>query len=236
VVLLTRGRGKKRGVARGARRSRRRFGGGLEPITRARVAYVERENRELVTVNYAEPLQSPLSSADPQAPGHAAYFAELIDEWAPQDHPNERLFRLAAATVNAMGEGIPVVPLARYFEYWLLRLEGVYPALDACAGCQCPLDTTGAALAAGADALICPGCAPRTEADLSPAALRFLREAAVRGPGSLAWLRPGEWTLRELERVHRALLARHLEREPRSVRVLRAMAADVPPARSARPI
>lgn len=226
VVLLTQGRGKKRGVARGARRSRRRFGGGLEPLTLARVSYMEREDRELVTVNYAEPMQSPLSASDPDAPGHAAYFAELIDEWAPQDHANERLFRLAAATVTAMGEGVPVALLARYFEYWLLRLEGVYPALDACAVCRRPLETAGAALAVDADALVCLSCAPRSEADLSPAALRFLRQATVQPPSALVTVPGTEWALRELARVHRTLFARHLEREPRSARVLRAMTAD----------
>lgn len=227
VVLLTQDRGKKRGVARGARRSRKRFGGGLEPLTLARVSYLEREQRELVTLNYAEPLRSPMAATDPDAPGHAAYFAELIDEWAPQDHPNDRLFRLAAATVQAMGEGVPVTPLARYFEYWLLRLEGVYPALDACAVCRRPLEAAGAALALDADALLCLACAPRSEADLSPTALRFLRVAGGRPPAGLVVEAGGDWALRELERVHRTLLARHLEREPRSVRVLRAMTADL---------
>ena len=29
--------------------------------------------------------------------------------------------------LDALGAGAPVEPLARYFEYWLLRLQGVYP-------------------------------------------------------------------------------------------------------------
>ena len=37
VVFLTRDRGKKRGVAKNARQSRRRFGGALEPLTCGRV-------------------------------------------------------------------------------------------------------------------------------------------------------------------------------------------------------
>jgi hypothetical protein len=47
VVFLTRDRGKKRGVAKNARQSRRRFGGALEPLTYGRVGYLERERREL---------------------------------------------------------------------------------------------------------------------------------------------------------------------------------------------
>ena len=48
VVFLTRDRGKKRGVAKGARRPRSRFTGALEPLTRGEVAYFEREQRDLV--------------------------------------------------------------------------------------------------------------------------------------------------------------------------------------------
>ena len=126
VVFLTRDRGKKRGVAKNARQSRRRFGGGLEPMTCGRVAYVERERRDLVLLNYVEPTRSPLAAADGEALGYAGYFAELIDEWAQDADPNETLFRLGVSMVEAMAVGVPIDPLARYFEYWLLRLQGVY--------------------------------------------------------------------------------------------------------------
>jgi DNA repair protein RecO (recombination protein O) len=126
VVFLTRDRGKKRGVAKNARQSRRRFGGSLEPMTRGRVAYVEREGRDLVLLQYVESVRSPLSVVDAQALGHIAYFAELIDEWAQDADPNEALFRLGASAVEALANGVPIDPLARYFEYWLLRLQGVY--------------------------------------------------------------------------------------------------------------
>jgi DNA repair protein RecO (recombination protein O) len=126
VVFLTRDRGKKRGVAKNARQSRRRFGGGLEPMTCGRVAYVERERRDLVLLNYVEPTRSPLAAADGDALGYVGYFAELIDEWAQEADPNETLFRLGVSMVEAMAVGVPIDPLARYFEYWLLRLQGVY--------------------------------------------------------------------------------------------------------------
>jgi DNA repair protein RecO (recombination protein O) len=125
VVFLTRDRGKKRGVAKNARRSRRRFGGGLEPMTCGRVSYVERERRDLVWLSYVEPTRSPLGAGG-DALGYVGYFAELIDEWAQEGDPNEALFRLGASTIEALAARVPVEPLARYFEYWLLRLQGVY--------------------------------------------------------------------------------------------------------------
>src|SRR4051812_12474010 len=126
VVFLTRDRGKRRGVAKNARQSRRRFGGALEPMTCGRVQYMERERRDLVFLHYVEATRSPLSAADGEALGYIGYFAELIDEWAPDADPNEALFRLGSSVVDAIASGGQIEPLARYFEYWLLRLQGVY--------------------------------------------------------------------------------------------------------------
>ena len=127
-MFLTRDRGKKRGVAKGARRQKSNFVGALEPLTQARVAYFEKEQRELVNLNYSEPARSALSSGTIEALGCAAYFAELIDEWAAESHEDERLYRLGASMVDALASGVPPEPLSRYFEYWLLSLQGVYPA------------------------------------------------------------------------------------------------------------
>src|SRR5262245_29698578 len=126
VVFLTRDRGKKRGVAKNARQSRRRFGGALEPMTCGRTTYREREGRDLVFLHDVAPTRSPLSVRNADAIGYVGYFAELIDEWAQENDPNETLYRLGASMVDALAGGTPVEPLARYFEYWLLRLQGVY--------------------------------------------------------------------------------------------------------------
>src|SRR5438874_6562397 len=126
VVFLTRDRGKKRGVAKNARQSRRRFGGGLEPLTYGRVGYMEHERRDLVSLAYIEPLRSPLAALDGEALGYVGYFAELIDECAPDADPNETLFRLGVSMVHAITLGVHIAPLARYFEYGVLTLQGVY--------------------------------------------------------------------------------------------------------------
>ena len=57
-------------------------------------------------------------------------------EWSPDGAANERLFRLGVAVGDALCEGGAIDVLARYFEYWLMRLEGVYPALDVCPRCR----------------------------------------------------------------------------------------------------
>jgi DNA repair protein RecO (recombination protein O) len=117
VVFLTRDRGKKRGVAKGARRQKSNFVGALEPMTHARVAYFEKERRELVSLNYSEPCCSALSGGTIESLGCAGYFAELIDEWAAESHEDERLYRLGVSMVEALAAGVPVEPLSRYFEF-----------------------------------------------------------------------------------------------------------------------
>src|SRR5207237_8748726 len=58
---------------------------------------------------------------------YIGYFAELLDEWAQEADADDRLYLLGASMLDALSAGAPVEPLARYFEYWLLRLQGVYP-------------------------------------------------------------------------------------------------------------
>ena len=189
VVFLTRDRGKKRGVAKNAARSRRRFGGALEPMTVGRVGYLERERRELVQLHYVEPRRSPLSVPDGDALGYVGYFAELIDEWAQDADPNETLFRLGVSVVDAMLAVVPPDALARYFEYWLLRLQGVY---------QAPTTLSGEARA-------------------------FLEVVRTTSPLALQGVTVSGRTLREVASAHAAQIALHLEKDVKSMRVLRAM-------------
>jgi DNA repair protein RecO (recombination protein O) len=221
VVFLTRDRGKKRGVAKGARRVRSRYVGALEPMTRAGVAYYEREQRDLVRLNYVEVLRSPLAGASGDALGHVGYFAELIDEWAPEAHADERLYRLGSSVVDAIAGGVPVEALARYVEYWVLRLQGVYPPF-ACAACGGGFQA-GAMMPPRDHVLLCRACAPAGGSGLSVAALRFLAAAGSIGPDRLAAAALTDAASRELETVHRRLLNLHLEKELKSARVLREM-------------
>jgi DNA repair protein RecO (recombination protein O) len=188
VVFLTRDRGKKRGVAKGARRPRSRFTGALEPLTEVSVAYFEKERRELVGLNYAETRRSPLMLGSPDALGYVSYFAELLDEWAQEADADDRLYRLGASMLDALAAGTPVEPLARYFEYWLLRLQGVYP---------------------------------ESRGTLSDAAMAFLAGSRTVAPQHVGSVPAGPQALRELESVHRTLIAMHLEKTLKSDRVLR---------------
>ena len=227
VVFLTPERGKKRGVANGARRPRSRFAGGLEPLTAARLAYYEREHRELVRLRYVEPVRSPMLARDGERLGYVEYFAEILDECAPEAEPNAPLFRLGSAVGALLAGDIPVARLARYFEYWVLRLQGVYPSLAACARCRRRPDG-GGRIDAADGGFRCCGCAGGGGLPLSAEAVRFLRDAAATPPDALAQVALPARADQELGRAHRRLLARHLEKELRAVRVLHAMTRPAP--------
>ena len=229
VVFLTRDRGKKRGVANGARRSRSPFAGALEPLTRVGVGYYEREQRDLVRLSYAEPQCSPLLASRPDALSHVGYFAELIDEWAQEGDPNERLYRLGVSTLEALADGVDTAAIARYFEYWLLRLQGVYPPHVACHRCGVALEGEpgGASLEPAGHVFTCDGCARNAAPEggaglsLSPGALSFLAMAVRVPPQRMGAVPLASRVDRELELIHRALMRLHLEKELRSTRVLR---------------
>ena len=60
VAFFSRDYGKLRGVANGARRMKNRFGASLEPLAHARIQFFEKENRELVRIQLAELVDSPM--------------------------------------------------------------------------------------------------------------------------------------------------------------------------------
>jgi DNA repair protein RecO (recombination protein O) len=227
VVFLTADRGKKRGVAKNATNSRKRFGGGLDPLTRGKVAYVEREQRELVRLDRIEPRGSPLEAANghqledaAHVLSHAAYFAELLDEWSPDGQVNERLFRLGGSVGEALSRGGSVDALARYFEYWLLRLEGVYPGLEACPKCGQRTLGEGGVLVPLERHYVCGECAQSGPA-LSRGAMTFLRSLGTRTPAEVTATGASRTALREIEHVHHRLITMHLEKELRSARVIK---------------
>lgn len=156
VTLFTRAEGKLRGVARAAKKSRKRFGGALEPLTYVKVTYVERERQELARLDSCEVLESPLATeiSYPRlvALGHVA---ELLDELLPDREPNDAVFRLALSVLRALGEEDFRLPVT-YFELWMARLMGYLPELLNCLACGRALNGSRAYFHALADGLMCP--------------------------------------------------------------------------------
>jgi DNA repair protein RecO (recombination protein O) len=155
VTLFTRAEGKVRGVARAAKKSQRRFGGALEPLTYVRAFYEDRERQELSRLDALEVLESPLASevSYPRAVA-LAHVAELLDELLPDRESNDAIFRLTLSVLHAMPGPEVWMPIT-YFELWLTRLVGFLPELTECIVCGRSLNGSRAYFHALADGLMC---------------------------------------------------------------------------------
>jgi DNA repair protein RecO (recombination protein O) len=163
VSLFTRERGKVKGVARHAMRSRRRFGGALEPGTQVIAHYTERSREELVRMDSFEIAWSPLAApVDALRAAGLQLVVEVVEEAMPELAPEDHVFRLAVAVLRGMGEEGPgprvqgpegqwasgpvgqrasepqsegIWAGVTYFCVWMCRLMGWWPELAACVVC-----------------------------------------------------------------------------------------------------
>jgi DNA repair protein RecO (recombination protein O) len=156
VTLFTRQEGKIRGVARSAKKSKRRFGGALEPLTYVRAFYEDRERQELTRLDSCEVIESPLASevSYPRAVA-LGHVAELLDELLPDREANDTVFRLTLSVLSSL-HGPDVWMPVTYFDLWLTRLMGFLPELTECIVCGRVLNGSRAYFHALADGLMCP--------------------------------------------------------------------------------
>jgi DNA repair protein RecO (recombination protein O) len=181
VTLFTRLEGKVRGVARAAKKSRRRFGGALEPLTQVKLTYEDRERNELVRLDACEVLQSPLTS-EVNYPRAVAlgHVAEVLDELLPDREANDTVFRLTLSVLAQMRSDSLLLPIT-YFELWMARLMGYLPDLSECLACGRTLNGSRAYFHALADGLMCPEHKRLASSEISPES-RKLAAHMLRAP------------------------------------------------------
>ena len=168
VTLFTRAEGKLKGVARAAKKSRRRFGGALEPLTLVRAHYDGREGKELARLDSCDILWSPMSDElDYPRVVALEHVAEMLDELLPDREANDAIFRLAVSVLHELRSGEIWIPLT-YFQLWLVRLVGFLPELSACLACGRTLNSDRAYYHALADGLMCPEHKRLASAQLAP--------------------------------------------------------------------
>jgi DNA repair protein RecO (recombination protein O) len=155
VILFTRAEGKIRGVAKSAKRSRRRFGGALEPLTHVLARWEEKGKQELARLDSCEVLASPLAT-EVTYPRVVAlsYVAEVIDQLLPDREPADDIFRLTLSVVRNLKPDSLWMPLT-YFDLWIVRLIGLLPDLSHCAACGAALNGHRAYFHALVDGLLC---------------------------------------------------------------------------------
>jgi DNA repair protein RecO (recombination protein O) len=166
VSFLTRDQGKLRGVAKRARRAKSAFGAGLERLSHVRMAYFQRETRELVNLDSCELIRSQFSLVSDYWTSVALdYFAEVTDQLLPAAEPSEKFFRLLLTVLDSLQRPAETGSAWRavtYFSLWAVRLSGWLPQLDVCLGCGSLLDDAEAPERAffsrGREGLVCGHC------------------------------------------------------------------------------
>jgi DNA repair protein RecO (recombination protein O) len=155
VTLFTRVEGKVRGLARSAKKSKRRFGGALEPLTYVRAFYDVRERQELARLDACDVIESPMASevSYPRAVA-LGHIAELLDELLPDHEANDAIFRLTLSVLHVL-TGPEIWMPVTYFELWLTRLVGFLPEFSECIVCGRNLNGSRAWFHALADGLMC---------------------------------------------------------------------------------
>jgi DNA repair protein RecO (recombination protein O) len=171
VSLFTRDQGKIKGVAKAASKSRRRFGGALEPMTHVLANYAEKPRQELVRLDSFEIVSSPLSDqVDYVRLAALGFYAEVLEEILPDRDPHDAVFRLLLAVMDHTTTDSVWMPVT-YFGLWMTRLMGWMPDVLHC--------TVGGEAFAGrpaywhahADGLVCVKHKRLASSTLSPESL-----------------------------------------------------------------
>ncbi len=216
VSLFTREQGKVKGVARHAMKSRKRFGGALEPASYVRAHYTERPRVELVRLDSFEILWSPMkATVSLERLAGLQLIAEVLEEAVPEGAREDNLFRLAMTCLTAMDEHPIWLPVT-YFAVWMARLMGCWPELGHCVVCGLDLRGQDVWWSPVADGVTCMD-------DRRPQSRRLSAESIVTAQhlmrNGLETLLEQQWTsatARDLRQLAVAMLERHLERRLRS--------------------
>jgi DNA repair protein RecO (recombination protein O) len=220
VSLFTREQGKVKGIARSAMKSRKRFGGALEPMTHVRANYAEKPKQELMRLDSFEILRSPLSNRMDHARLAALQFmAEVLEEAMPEQGPDDAIFRLTATVLEQVQVDRVWLPVT-YFSLWMLRLMGWMPNLTVCAVCGEALAGRAAFYDVGSDGVTCARDQRAGAMELTAESV-VLAERMFRQPlhafAEEAWPRGRAVDLR---RFATQALERHLERRLRAAGAL----------------
>ncbi len=223
VALFTREQGVVRGVARHAMRSRKRFGGALEPMTHVRAAWTERPRQDVVRLERLEIVWSPLRDAvDYARAAGLAFLAEILEGALPDRAPDDDVFRLALAVAPRI-KGNSVALPTTYFAMWVTRLLGWMPDLNICAVSGIPLRGVMVYYSPLRDGVLSAQHRPSGSVALSPASIATARTVFRTPLPELMQGAASQAALHQLRRFAVSILERHLEDRLRSARALGAI-------------
>ncbi|WP_459815707.1 DNA repair protein RecO [Geotalea toluenoxydans] len=214
VTLFTLEHGKVKGLARNAKKSRKRFGGALEPFARLRLQLTLKEG--LSTLNGADVINVfPHIRADLSKIANAAYACELVEQLVGEGEQNPRLFRLLTAYLEHLDLTDHAPSDRRFFEANLLKVLGYQPELARCASCDQDLaNMPQLRFSPSFAGILCSSCG-RTGRPVSPETISLLIRSLTTGRFGLVHFSPDG--LAEAGAILDAAIACHLTRPLKSL-------------------
>jgi len=172
VSFLDRQAGRVRGVARGARLTKNRFGSTLEMLAYIRIWYFERETRELVRINQCELIESFMDvQRDYSSAIALALVSEITDSVLGEREAADAQFRLILLTARAIRTHGPSQVVLAYFSLWTAKLGGWLGPLDRCSSCGRALNLETAFHSQGFAEIYCVDCSDEWMKPISKEAL-----------------------------------------------------------------
>lgn len=160
VSLYTLDFGKVKGVAKGAKRSQKRFGNTLEIGSYVSLSFFEKENIELVRLSHCDLIRSLKGlREDIVKLAWASYLIELINELTAERIQNRALFRLLLFFLHWIDREPLREEILRVFEIRLFSLLGYQPQFTSCRRCQMELAEEKNFFSAKDGGVLCPSCA-----------------------------------------------------------------------------
>jgi DNA repair protein RecO (recombination protein O) len=227
VTFLTRDWGKITGIAKGAKRSKRRFVNVLEPFTHVQVRFRPIRADELAFIFGCDLLRNfRVPSRDLQCYGFASYLTELMDVMIAGREAGHELYDLLLEGLTILEEQ-PSLPLLFLpaFELLLLIYSGYAPNIDGCQRCGLPLPPQPASVSSPSfmfspslGGLLCMRCRDLSGATirLSSETFHLLENPQHLSPQTLLSTHAAPQTCRELRAMMNSLLTRHLTRPLKS--------------------
>lgn len=140
LTLFTRDYGKIAGFAKHARKSRKRFGGRLEPFIQFRVRMKDK-SRDMYFIEDADTIRvyhSFMENIELFLWG--SFMLESLDALLPKDSPNEELFEILVNALRELDEGMSVLPVVLEFQLRILSASGYEPNFEMCSVCDKPVE------------------------------------------------------------------------------------------------
>lgn len=128
--------GKLAGIAKGAKRSKKRFLNRLEPFSLLQLDYTPSRSSNLVQIQEAELLNPfPILRSIYERYAAATLLCELVLFWTREGDGDPHLFDLLVWALTSLGNDVPWADTIILFQVKLFSLLGYRPHLDGCQGC-----------------------------------------------------------------------------------------------------